>query len=1028
MRSSRLTAVVAFVVLVSATYLSLVSRPVTQAQGPARPGGASSRVMLRLTFLAGREPVRWDGSVRVSSGRVAEITGWRIAAGDQVEGTTGWKASTLRYAPAGAAAAQNQQNWPVASNGVFLALEGVDDTTLVSIETAQGNFDFTIGQVPYGTQFQALKNQVVVERTALSTRLTTGPEEEDFPAAAVAPDGAVWVAYVQFVHNAEYQSRPRQMAEPPASFDFLSAPVGGDQVFVQRYSDGRWSEPMPASEKGRDVYKAAVAVDGRNRVWVFWSDQVSGNFDIYARPLDNGKWGKPIRLTAAPEPDLIPAAATDTSGRVWVAWQGFRNGYADILAARQTPAGDAFSPEIVIDAGTANDWDPAIAASPSGGVAIAWDTYRKGDYDVYYRTVSPEGKPGPEVLVAGSLMAEMRPAVAYDKDNRLWVAWEEATERFGKNWGAYDTWGTSLYHYRQVHVKAFQGQKPFTTSQDLEQVLPGAPVGPRGGRRAESGAKTPNPELVKQRPPSGTPAWPPRPLNNFPRLAADAAGRVWLAFRTVDYTGRSPLGTVWYECAAYFDGARWQGPIFIPNSDNYMDNRPALASPAAGRLLLIGSADRRGAVLAGVARAAGAGPGAGAARKGAAAKAAKAPALPPAEALQNDLYVAELSATGPVQPAQLKPVAAEQPAKPEAASAAENAAVKRLRSYQATVGGKTLRLMRGEFHRHTEVSGDGGRDGPLIEAWRYGLDMAAMDWIGCCDHDNGGGREYSWWITQKQTDAFRVGTRFVPLFSYERSVNYPEGHRNVLFAQRGIRPLGRMPLSDENSPGHAPDTVMLYKYLKQFDGVCASHTSGTNMGTDWRDNDPILEPVVEIYQGDRQNYEMPDAPRSNNANDSIGGWRPKGFVSLALLMGYRLGFQASSDHISTHMSYCNIYTEKPTREAMMDAFRKRHVYGATDNILADVRSGTHFMGDEFETAQAPVLEVKLVGSAPFAKVQIVKDNQYVYTAQPNKAEVQFSWQDNAPAPGKTSYYYVRGEQQNGELVWVSPMWIKYTGK
>jgi hypothetical protein len=31
------------------------------------------------------------------------------------------------------------------------------------------------------------------------------------------------------------------------------------------------------------------------------------------------------------------------------------------------------------------------------------------------------------------------------------------------------------------------------------------------------------------------------------------------------------------------------------------------------------------------------------------------------------------------------------------------------------------------------------------------------------------------------------------------------------------------------------------------------------MGTDWRDNDPVVEPVVEIYQGDRQNYEMPDA-------------------------------------------------------------------------------------------------------------------------------------------------------------------------
>ena len=102
------------------------------------------------------------------------------------------------------------------------------------------------------------------------------------------------------------------------------------------------------------------------------------------------------------------------------------------------------------------------------------------------------------------------------------------------------------------------------------------------------------------------------------------------------------------------------------------------------------------------------------------------------------------------------------------------------------------------------------------------------------------------------------------MFTYERSVSYPEGHRNAVFAQRGIRPLPRLPkTADDSPPTPAPDTQMLYRYLRQFDGIVASHTSGTDMGTDWRDNDPIVEPVVEIYQGDRQNYEMPGAPRSN---------------------------------------------------------------------------------------------------------------------------------------------------------------------
>jgi hypothetical protein len=262
------------------------------------------------------------------------------------------------------------------------------------------------------------------------------------------------------------------------------------------------------------------------------------------------------------------------------------------------------------------------------------------------------------------------------------------------------------------------------------------------------------------------------------------------------------------------------------------------------------------------------------------------------------------------------------------------------------------------------------------------------------------------------------------MYAYERSVGYPEGHRNVVFAQRGIRPLPRLPKVPEDAPFEpAPDTQMLYHYLTRFGGIAASHTSATSMGTDWRDNDAALEPIVEIYQGDRQNYEKPDAPRSNSQGDSIGGWRPAGFLSNALEMGYRLGFQSSSDHISTHMSYCNLWVTGSSREAIMDAFRNRRIYGSTDNILADVRCGNHFMGEEFTVNDAPAISVKLVGTGDFARVFIVKDNEYVFSTEPNSRQVRFAWKDNDSQPGKTSYYYVRGEQTDGQLVWVSPMWI-----
>jgi hypothetical protein len=312
--------------------------------------------------------------------------------------------------------------------------------------------------------------------------------------------------------------------------------------------------------------------------------------------------------------------------------------------------------------------------------------------------------------------------------------------------------------------------------------------------------------------------------------------------------------------------------------------------------------------------------------------------------------------------------------------------------------------------------------------WRYGIDAASMDWLGNGDHDNGNGREYTWWLTQKTTDAFHLPASFTPMFTYERSVPYPEGHRNCVFAQRGVRTLPRLPISDPRVFEPAPDTLMLYKYLHLFKGVCASHTSVGSMGTDWRNHDGEVEPMVEVYQGARQNYEYPGCPRCPTAEDSIGGWEPAGFINNAFAKGYKFAFESSSDHGSTHISYAMIYTEDTSREGILKAMKLRHTYGATDNIIADSRcmaadGKERMMGDEFTTKGAPTITVKLTGTTPFAKVTLIKNNVEVPLDAPKAKEVSLSWTDPTPDKGKSSYYYIRGEQTNGELVWVSPMWI-----
>ena len=137
--------------------------------------------------------------------------------------------------------------------------------------------------------------------------------------------------------------------------------------------------------------------------------------------------------------------------------------------------------------------------------------------------------------------------------------------------------------------------------------------------------------------------------------------------------------------------------------------------------------------------------------------------------------------------------------------------------------------------------------------------------------------------------------------------------------------------------------------------------------------------------------------------------------------------QASSDHIATHDSYACMLVDgdrPPTREDILDAMRARHAYAATDNIIVDVRIGDHMMGDVFDSREIPVLKVRVQGTGPISRIEVIKNNTFVHTARPEASQASFEYRDADIKPGE-SYYYVRVEQAAGQLAWSSPIWVEY---
>ena len=916
-----------------------------------------------LMGLRDTEPSKWTGSFQIFDGQLLEALPCHIGAGDRVF-PGGKFVLTTRAAQAGTGGQR-----AITENGLVLTLKPTA-TTSVEVVTDKGGFRFNLSQLEWGKPLTFLDGQAQVDIVPLAVTVADTEREEDFPSAAVAPDGTVYVAYVEHTHFGPptaipIDKLPKDREGIPTDFSLFKPTGGGDRLMLTWFDGKQWAAPVPVTGEGLDVWRPTVAVDGEGTVWIVWSQNLKGNWDLMALRFDpkSKSWSKIERLTKDAGADINAVSVRSPSGRVWIAWQGWRDGNFDILAM---PLGVKKAKPIRVGSKTANEWSPAITADSRGNIFVAFDTYEAGNYDVrlwFFNESSPETKQ--IVNITESPLFEASPAVACDFQDRVWIAWEERGANWGKDTGAYylnkgGNPGSTLYAGATIRVACWQNGRllyPTDVTENLRLRL--------------------------------------RNLKSYPRLAVDQNGRVWLSFRHRE-GWRGPAGTYWLTYLTSYDGERWTTPVPVIYSDNLLDNRPALVGLTTGHLLVVYSGDGRY-------RFAG-----------------------PLGVVNNALYVAFIKLERPTTPslseeAPFTPIKEVRVVHPE-----EQEAIARLRNLRLKLGGKTYQILRGEFHRHTEISADGGGDGALEDMWRYALDAAGLDWIGNGDHDNGGGREYPWWLTQKMTDIFHHPPKFIPMFSYERSVPYPSGHRNVMFAQRGIRTLPRHPDTKGTPEGGAPDTKMLYRYLLQFNGICASHTSATDMGTDWRDSNLVVEPVVEIYQGCRQNYEYSGAPRSaTKEEESIGGWRPAGFVWEAFKKGIKLGFQSSSDHISTHISYGMVFVERPTRQDILNAFKRRHSYAATDNILLVVTCDGHMMGDEFSVKKPPTIEISVVGTAPVARLHIIKDFKHVYTTEPRRQEVRLKWQDNEVERGKASWYYVRVEQEDGQLAWSSPMWIKF---
>ncbi len=922
--------------------------------------------VFRITVgLKDEKPADWSGKVKVEGGEIVALEGWRFEGQDAIVSKEEWKCRTHEYIAPTERYKLAIPEKPAPEPKTKPWSNGV--TLTIQGDKPQVTLTLAQGKI----EFKAVELLLGEPKAFVDgqVRVERLPEVSSprpaAPANAMDPYQDDYPAlWIRYKTNKHYLA-------------WVSYQKGKDRVLLSERDgpDGAWSEPVEVSGPG-DHFRVALASTHSDRLWVVYACQRKGNWDLYGRQykIDGGTAkpeGDEVRLTDAPGPDFWHRMTTDSKGRAWLVWQGFRDGQADIFARCCDDKG--WHDPIKVSDSKANDWDPCIAAdTKEDRVWIGWDTYDQGYYDLRVRPVAngPKQERGATETRLGQARGggfSAHLSLACDQDGRLWAAWDEASLHWGKDTGLfYDkSSGSRLYSERNIMV-AVRVNGNWRGVKDLSEILP---------------------ESMRE-------------YHELPQLQPDSEGRLWIAFRY--RTCRRPREDGWaaqgrWDMAAVAHlGDRWIGPIPLQQSGGRNDMRISSQRDRDGNTFFAYASDHRGW-------------------------------LPPGMTERNlNVNVSRLAGApkpgkfdlGPVFERQFKSLPPDHPN--------EKDQVARIRGYKFEHAGKTYRIYRGDLHRHTDISTDGVGDGSLMDLHRYGLDAAALDFILVGDHNMGNDREYPWWRTQKANDLYTIPAAFISMYGYERSVRYPNGHRNIIWTERGHRTL---PLPQQAIPAQmAADTRKLYQYLKDTGGICTAHSSATEQGTDWKEFDPKLEPIVELFQGFQSAYEMDGAPFSIDKTTKIvhQGFRPDGFVVNALDKGYRLGFQASSDHVSTHVSYACVISDDFSRKGLVEAMKARHTYAATDNIILDFRAGRlGMMGDEITTT-IPEFQVTVIGTGPLDRVDVIRNGKVAHTAKPEKEseELKFTWRDPNPEKNKTSYYYVRAIQKNKHMAWASPIWVK----
>ncbi len=339
-------------------------------------------------------------------------------------------------------------------------------------------------------------------------------------------------------------------------------------------------------------------------------------------------------------------------------------------------------------------------------------------------------------------------------------------------------------------------------------------------------------------------------------------------------------------------------------------------------------------------------------------------------------------------------------------------------------GPPSTRLYWGDVHGGQSEIGCGA--GSLDHHYAYARDVAALQYTSQQTNDHYVTSDV-WQHVRDVTPRHDAPGEFLAYLGCEWSPPTVDGgDRNVLYLtdEPRMRRSGRF--YEVREPDPEPDLPRAPEFLDVFrkeDLFLNLHVGGRPTNLEW--HAPEIEPLFEIH-----------------STHATSEW----FVFDAIERGYKVGVTAGTDGVMGRPGACGpgrrvtrnvrngltaVRANTLNQRAVADGFFARHCYGTTGaRILLEVKIDGHPMGSVIACKDDPTVNVRIEGTAPIERVELLRDTQVIHewhVAQKDSARLRLLWggaEERGTAAAQRQIWDGSLRMENGTIDRVEPVGLQ----